>query len=212
MVPPVALFPDELHMRTVCGVIWCSTAGPERTKEFLRPTETWPRPLLVGVGPMPFPALQSLFDGLFTPGLQWYWKADFVDHLSDEAIAEHIQHGSNLPSMFSTMHLYPINGAVHRRKKEDTAFSYRETKWAEVIVGVDPDPGNKDKITAWAKRYWEALHPYSAPGAYINFMMEEGAERIEATYGGNYARLRRVKAKYDPGNLFRVNQNIAPAA
>jgi FAD/FMN-containing dehydrogenase len=81
-----------------------------------------------------------------------------------------------------------------------------------VIVGVDPDPANKDKITQWARGYWEALHPYSAPGAYVNFMMEEGAERIEATYGGNYPRLQRVKAKYDPGNLFRVNQNIAPAA
>ncbi|HXN49572.1 MAG TPA: FAD-binding oxidoreductase [Bryobacteraceae bacterium] len=212
MVPPVPLFPEELHMRTVCGVIWCSTAGPERTSELLRPTESWPKPLLAGVGPMPFPVLQSLFDGLYTPGLQWYWKADFVDHLSDEAIAQHIKHGTNLPSMFSTMHLYPVNGAVHRRNKQDTAFSYRETKWAEVIVGVDPDPGNKGKITEWARGYWDALHPYSAPGAYINFMMEEGAERIEATYGGNYARLRQVKAKYDPGNLFRVNQNIAPAA
>lgn len=210
-VPPVPLFPTELHMRTVCGVVWCSTANPERTNELLRPTRSWPKPLLVGVGPMPFPVLQSLFDALYTPGLQWYWKADFVDHLSDQAIAQHVNYGANLPSMFSTMHLYPVNGAVHRRSNQDTAFSYRGTKWAEVIVGVDPDPANRDKITKWARSYWEALHPYSAPGAYVNFMMEEGAERIEATYGGNYARLRQVKAKCDPGNLFRVNQNIAPA-
>ena len=113
--------------------------------------------------------------------------------------------------MFSTMHLYPINGAVHRTGEQDTAFSYRGTKWAEVIVGVDPDPANKDKIVEWARDYWEAVHPYSAGGAYVNFMMEEGAARVEATYGGNYARLRQVKAKYDPENLFRVNQNIAPA-
>ena len=76
---------------------------------------------------------------------------------------------------------------------------------------MDPDPANKGKITDWAKGYWDALHPYSAPGAYVNFMMEEGAARVEATYGTNYARLRQVKAKYDAGNLFRVNQNIAPA-
>jgi FAD/FMN-containing dehydrogenase len=114
--------------------------------------------------------------------------------------------------MFSTMHLYPVNGAVHQVKKHETAFSYRETKWAEVIVGVDPHPENAEKITQWARDYWEALHPHSAPGGYVNFMMEEGAARIEATYGENHARLRQIKAKYDPANLFCVNQNIVPAA
>jgi FAD/FMN-containing dehydrogenase len=211
VVPPVPLFPQELHMRTVCGVVWCSRADAARTDELLKPTEKWPKPLLRGVGPMPFPVLQSLFDGLYVPGLQWYWKADFVDHLTDAAIAEHRKHGASLPSMFSTMHLYPINGAVHRKKAADTAFSYRGTKFAEVIVGVDPDPANRDKIVGWARSYWDAVHPHSAPGAYVNFMMDEGMGRIEATYGENYARLRRVKARYDPGNLFHVNQNIEPA-
>jgi FAD/FMN-containing dehydrogenase len=209
-VPPVDMFPASLHMRTVCGVIWCSTATPERTTQLLKPAESWAKPLLVGVGPVPFPALQSLFDGLFAPGLQWYWKADFVDHLTAEAIALHVKYGSSLPSMLSTMHLYPINGAVQRVASDDTAFSYRQTKWAEVIVGVDPDPANKDKITSWARSYWDAVHPFSAPGGYVNFMMEEGPQRVEATYGANYARLQSIKAKHDPGNLFRVNQNIVP--
>jgi FAD/FMN-containing dehydrogenase len=212
VVPPVPLFPENLHLRTVCGVVWCSRADSTRTDKLLRLTEGWPKPLLRGLGPMPFPVLQSLFDGLYVPGLQWYWKADFVDHLTDAAIGEHIKHGANLPSMFSTMHLYPINGAVHRKNAEDTAFSYRNTKFAEVIVGVDPDAANREKIIHWARDYWDAVHPHSAPGAYVNFMMEEGTGRVEATYGGNYARLRQVKAKYDPGNLFRVNQNIEPAA
>jgi FAD/FMN-containing dehydrogenase len=210
-VPPVPLFPAELHMRTVCGVVWCSTADAEKTNEWLKPTLGWAKPLLMGVGPVPFPTLQSLFDELYPPGLQWYWKADFVDTLTEPAIAAHMEHGPKLPTMFSTMHLYPINGAVHRKRPQDTAFSYRNSKWAEVIVGVDPDPANKDKIVTWARSYWDALHPHSAPGAYINFMMEEGDARIEATYGPNYAKLRQVKAKYDPQNLFRVNQNIAPA-
>ena len=209
-VPPVDLFPEELHMRKVCAVVWCSTEGMERTTEMLAPTNSWPKPLLSGVGPMPFPVLQSLFDGLYSPGLQWYWKAHFVDTLSDASIAEHCKHGAGLPTMHSTMHLYPVNGAVHRVPSSDTAFSFRSAKWAAVIVGVDPDPVNKDKITAWAKGYWDALHPHSASGAYINFMMEEGPSRIEETYGPNYARLRQVKAKYDPNNLFRVNQNIPP--
>jgi len=210
MVPPVDLFPASLHLRTVCGVFWCSTASQARTAELLKPTESWAKPLLVGVGPVPFPALQSLFDGLYTPGLQWYWKADFVDHLTDESIALHTKHGSHLPSMHSSMHMYPIDGAVHRVGSGDTAFSYRKTKWAEVIIGVDPDPANKDKVTKWAKEYWDEVHPFSAPGAYVNFMMDEGTARVEATYGPNYARLQAIKAKVDPGNLFRVNQNIPP--
>jgi len=211
VVPPAPMFPEALHMRTVCGIVWCSTADPDRTNALLKATANWPKPLLVGVGPMPLPVLQSLFDGLYPPGFQWYWKADFVNHLSDGAIAQHLKHGSELPTMFSTMHLYPINGAVHNVAAGDTAFSYRNAKWAEVIVGVDPDRANTDKLIEWARNYWEAVHPYAESGAYVNFMMEEGAARVEATYGPNYARLQRVKAKYDPANLFRVNQNIAPA-
>jgi len=211
VVPPVPMFPAELHMRTVCGVVWCSTADQESVDRMLAPTTAWAKPLLSAVAPMPLPVLNSLFDALYPPGLQWYWKADFVDHLSDEAIAQHMRFGPNLPNMFSTMHLYPINGAVHQVAAEATAFSYRKSKFAEVIVGVDPDPANKEKITDWARAYWDATHPFSAPGAYVNFMMEEGAERVEATYGPNYARLRKLKAAYDPGNLFRVNQNIPPA-
>lgn len=210
-VPPVDLFPAALHMRKVCGVVWCSLADEERTRKILKPAGSWAKPLLEAIGPMPFPFLQRLFDNLYPPGLQWYWKADFVDYLSDEAIALHVKHGSQLPTMHSTMHLYPVNGAVHRTAPGDTAFSYRKTKWAEVIIGVDPDPANKERIASWAKKYWDTLHPFSAPGAYINFMMEEGAGRVEATYGANYGRLRQIKAKYDPDNLFRVNQNIVPA-
>jgi FAD/FMN-containing dehydrogenase len=160
---------------------------------------------------MPFPMLQGMFDGIYPAGLQWYWKADFVKELSDDAIALHVKHGSQLPTMQSTMHLYPINGAGHKAAGGDTPWGYRDAVWAEVIVGVDPDPANKDRITTWAKDYWEALHPYGAGGAYVNFMMEEGEDRIRATYRHNYDRLAAIKAKYDPENFFRVNQNIRPA-
>jgi hypothetical protein len=131
--------------------------------------------------------------------------------LSDDAIAEHVKHGSRLPTMLSTMHLYPIDGAASRVKGNATPWAYRDAKWAEVIVGVDPDPAKKDMITNWAKDYWNALHPYSAPGAYVNFMMDgEGDERVRASYGKNYTRLAKLKKKYDPTNFFRVNQNIRP--
>ena len=161
---------------------------------------------------MPFPALQSAFDGLYPPGHQWYWRADFVDELSDEAIALHARHAAGLPTMQSTMHLYPVDGAPHDVDRHDTAFSYRNANWAAVMVGVDPDPKNASTISEWAKSYFDALHPHSAGGAYVNFMMDEGQERVQSTYRDNYARLASVKAKYDPGNLFRVNQNVRPAA
>jgi len=157
---------------------------------------------------MPFPALQTLFDGLLPTGLQWYWKGDFVNELSDDAIALHIEHGSRIPTLLSTMHIYPIDGAVHRVARTDTAFSYRDVTYSTVIAGIDPDPANKEIISNWARDYWSALHPYSAGGAYVNFMMEEGQDRVQATYRDNYERLVAIKEKYDPGNLFRVNQNI----
>jgi hypothetical protein len=158
------------------------------------------------------PALQSLFDGLYTKGLQCYWRADFVNELSDELIEQHLDWAQKLPSMHSTMHLYPIDGAAHDVAAPDTAFSYRDAQWAEVIFGVDPDPANASAIRDWCVGYWDATHPHSAGGAYVNFMMDEGEHRVRATYRENYDRLARVKAQYDPGNIFRVNQNIQPAA
>jgi FAD/FMN-containing dehydrogenase len=185
--------------------------GPlKKGEQVFKPIRAFKTPALDLVGPIPHPALQSMFDGLYPPGQQWYWKADFVRELSDEAIALNVKHGSQLPTMQSTMHMYPIDGAASRVKNSQTPWAYRDAKWAQVIVGVDPDPKKKDVISAWAKEYWTALHPYSAGGAYVNFMMEEGEDRVRATYGKNYARLAKIKKRYDPSNLFRVNQNIKP--
>ncbi|GAB3830547.1 FAD-binding oxidoreductase [Hymenobacter jeollabukensis] len=210
-VPPGPPFPEALHLRKMCGIVWCYTGPPAQAEQALRAVRSFRTPALDLVSPMPLPALQSMFDGLYPPGLHWYWKADFVNELPEEAIAQHVRFGALLPTMHSSMHLYPINGAAGRVGPHDTAWSYRGATWAMVIVGVDPDAANDEAITAWARAYWEALHPYSAGGAYVNFMMEEGDERVRATYGANYARLAAVKAQYDPQNLFRVNQNIRPA-
>jgi hypothetical protein len=210
-VPPVDMFPAELHMRKVAAVMWCIDGSEEEATRLLAPVHDVGTPLLHGVGPMPHPVLQSLFDGLYTKGLQCYWRADFVNELSDELIAKHLEWSEKLPSMHSTMHLYPIDGAAHDVGSADTAFSYRDTQWAEVIFGVDPDPAHADDIRDWCVGYWDATHPFSAGGAYVNFMMDEGQERVRATYRNNYDRLARVKAQYDPDNVFRVNQNIHPA-
>ena len=210
-IPPVPLFPPDLHGKKMCTIIWCSTAAPEKAEKETKPMRTVGKPALDHVGPMPFPALQSLFDPLLPPGLQWYWRADFFKEISDASIATHLEYAQKLPTGLSQMHMYPINGAVHRVAGADTAFSYRDCLLAGVIVGIDPDPKNKEKITQWTKDYFDALHPYSAGGAYVNFMMEEGQDRVKASFRENYDRLAAIKKKYDPSNFFRVNQNIRPA-
>ena len=210
-VPPVAPFPEPLQGTKVAALLACWCGPLEEADAALAPVREFGPPVMDGTQPMPFPALQSAFDGLYPPGDQWYWRADFVDELSDEAIGRHLEHANRLPTGQSTMHLYPIDGAVHRVPGDGTPFAYRTSQWAEVIVGVDPDPANAGLIRQWCVDYWDALHPFSAGGAYVNFMMDEGQARVRATYRGNYDRLARIKRRYDPGNLFRVNQNIRPA-
>jgi FAD/FMN-containing dehydrogenase len=212
-VPPGPPFPEEHWTKTVCAIIWTYTGPLEDAEGRFAPIRSAVgKPLIDFVGPIPFPALQSMFDPLIPHGIQSYWRADFIKELSDEAIALHVEHGSKLPTLVSTMHLYPIDGAVHRVGKNDTAFSYRDANWAEVIVGFDMDPAKADVLRSWTIAYWDALHPYSEPGAYVNFMMDEGVDRIRATYRDNYDRLVQVKKKYDPTNFFHVNQNIKPPA
>ena len=213
VVPPAPPFPEHLYNRNMCGVVWCYCGPVEEAEEAFRPIREEVGPAAFEfLGPMPVPVLDSLFDALYPPGLQEYWRGDFVNELSDEAIALHIRYGSELPTPLSTMHLYPIDGAVHQVGNNETAFSYREATWSSVYFGVDPDPANAELITEWTKEYWAALHPYSAGGAYVNFMMDEGQERIRATYRDDFERLVDIKNKYDPTNLFRVNQNIRPTA
>jgi FAD/FMN-containing dehydrogenase len=213
-VPPAPGFPEELHLRKVCGVVWCyAGADEEAAAAAMAPLlDALPEPLLHGPAPMPHPAIQSAFDELYAAGDQWYWRADFVKEIPDEAVEIHAKFGAEMPTWKSTMHLYPIDGAAHDVGPSDTAWSYRDATYGAVFAGVDPDPANVDAIRRWSVDYQEALHPYSAGGAYVNMMMDEGQERVRASYRDNYDRLARIKATYDPGNLFRVNQNIQPKA
>ncbi len=212
-VPSTAPFPEEIWGRKICALISCYHGPQEKAEEAMKPIhEELPAPIFKHVGMMPFPALQSLFDPLLPKGLQWYWKGDFVKELPDEAIDAHLEHAAKAPSELSLVHLYPIDGAVHRVGPSETAWSCRNAMWSMVIAGIDPDPSKAEAITNWAKAYWEAIHPYTMGGAYVNFMMEEGEDRVKATYGDNYDRLVKIKNKYDPTNLFRVNQNIKPTA
>jgi hypothetical protein len=209
-VPPGPPFPEELHHKTMCGIVWAYCGPLDDLEDVFRPARKFRAPKFELLGPMPYPALQGMFDAIYPPGLQWYWKGIFLAEIPDAAIDEHLKYGEQLPTLQSTMHLYPIDGAASRVGRDETAFSYRDAKWSMVIVGVDPDPANAGKITTWTKDYWTALHPYSLDGAYVNFMMDEGVDRVKAAYRDNYGRLVELKRKYDPNNLFRINQNITP--
>jgi FAD/FMN-containing dehydrogenase len=209
MVIPGPPFPNFLHNKQFCGIVWCYAGDPKKFKDLFQPVLD-KAPVFEHVGEMPYPSIQSLFDGLLPHGLQWYWRADFFNELGPEIRAQHLKFGSMIPTPLSQMHLYPISGAASRVGAEETPWAYRNAKYAGVIVGVDPDPSNAGKITDWCKAYWEGLHPYSSGGAYSNFMMDEGQERVQASYKHNYKRLVSIKQKYDPNNLFQVNQNIKP--
>jgi FAD/FMN-containing dehydrogenase len=210
-VPPGPPFPEQIHLREVCGIVWCYVGAEEPARKAMAPLmDALPEPLLHGVHDMPHAQLQSAFDGLYPRGEQWYWRADFVKDLPDEAVSLHARYGAAMPTMKSTMHLYPVDGAAHDVAPSDTAWSYRDATWNAVFAGVDPDPANVAAIRRWSVDYHEALHPYSAGGAYVNMMMDEGRERVRASYRGNWSRLARIKAAYDPDNTFRVNQNIEP--
>ncbi|WP_027156365.1 FAD-binding oxidoreductase [Mesorhizobium sp. WSM2561] len=212
-VPSCDPFPREIWGRRVCALISCYNGAEEDGVRAMRPVrDALPRPLMDGMMQMPFVDLQALFDPLLPRGLQWYWKGDYVDELSDAAIAAHAEHGSKIPSELSLMHLYPIDGAVQEVAPDATAWGARRARWSMVIAGIDPDPTKAPELRRWASEYWAAVHKHNPHGgAYINFMMDdEGEARVRAAYGANYERLVAVKRQYDPANLFRVNHNIRP--
>ncbi|HKU59208.1 MAG TPA: FAD-binding oxidoreductase [Gaiellaceae bacterium] len=210
-VPPAPPFPEELWLQKVCGIAACWLGPADEADTILAEARSQPGLALDAVGPTPFPALQSAFDPIYPAGDQWYWRADFFDSVPDEAVDINAEWGERLPTWKSLMHLYTIDGAPHALGPTDTAWAYRDAHYAQVMCGVDPDPANADALRSWAVGYWDGVHPYSAGGAYVNFMMDEGQERVQATYGPNYERLAQIKRTYDPDNFFHVNQNIRPA-
>ena len=212
-IPPAVPFPEPLHGQKGCAIMWCYTGPLEQGTAVFAPIRNFGPPILDWVGPMPLPALNSMFNAAYPPNLlQWYVKGDIFNDLSDEAIELHVKYSARFPTVLSTMHLYPIDGAVHRVAEQDTAWSYRKSRFSATYVGIDPDPANNEHMRQWVRDYWLALHPHSAGGSYVNFLMEDDEDRVKAAYIGNYGRLAQVKAKYDPANLFRVNHNIKPQA
>lgn len=211
IAPPAPFVPEHLHGHTACAIVACWTGSLDAAEAAIRPLREAGTVALDLCGPIAYPALNSMFDALLPPGLQHYWKADFVKELTDEAIAIHAEHGACVPNFLSLMHLYPLDGAVQQVAGDATAFAYRDVRFVHIIAGIDTEPANMPAHMAWVRDYWSALHPHSAGGAYVNFLMEEGQDQIKATYRENYPHLVAIKRRWDPSNVFRMNQNIRPA-
>lgn len=210
IAPPLPFIPEARHGETFLAFVACWAGPLEQGEAILKPLHDVAPVVAEHVGPMPYPALNSAFDALVPAGLQHYWKANFVRELSDAAIEQHLAFGPRVPTVNSTVHIYPINGACHEVASEATAFAYRDANFAPVIAGMWPDPSQNAANIAWVRDYYAATAPLSEEGGYINFMAGDDQDRIRANYRGNYARLVEVKRTYDPDNLFRVNQNIKP--
>jgi FAD/FMN-containing dehydrogenase len=208
-VPGTDPFPPEHWNKRMCVLLVAHNgAGGEAAVNAIR--AQLPKPIIDWCGPIPYPALQSMFDPFYPKGMQWYWRGDFVKTLPDAAITAHVEHATN-GNVYSCMHLYPIDGKVHRKQRDETAWSTRDATWSMVIVGVSPEPADAAGIKAWTSTYWKAVHPHNLEGAYPNFMMaDEGEARVKASFGANYPRLAELKRKFDPNNLFQVNHNIRP--
>jgi FAD/FMN-containing dehydrogenase len=212
-VPSMDPFPREGWGKRACAIIGAFNGSAADGQRALSPlVGALPAPIFNWMGDVPLPAMNALFDPFFPKGLQWYWKGDFVKSLPDDAIELHIAQAAKAPTELCLMHLYPIDGAVRRVPRDETPWSARDASFSMVIAGISPEPRQAEELKSWGRSYWKAVHPHNMGGGYVNFMFDDEAEgRLQAAYGDNYARLSAVKAKYDPKNLFRVNQNIAPA-
>ncbi|MEJ2503065.1 MAG: FAD-binding oxidoreductase [Gemmatimonadota bacterium] len=212
LAPPFPFLPEERHGTPVCVIMTSWVGDPGRTDEVLEPVRACGEEIGEHVGPMPYPVLQSTFDPELPPGLRQYWKADWVEALDADAAAAYAEHGARVPNALSTMHLYPMDGAVHDVAQDATAFGFRDAALAAVIVGAWEDPTDDDSVTEWVRDYHAAIHAHSGyEGGYTNYAAPDDQARVRANYGPGYDRLAEIKAHWDPDNLFRLNQNIEPA-
>jgi len=210
IAPPLPFIPENRHGEPFIAMVNCWSGPPEQGEQLIQQVRSIAPPVAEMIGLMPYPELNSAFDALVPPGLQHYWKANFVTDLTDAMIDAHMQHGPNVPAVNSTVHIYPINGACHRVAADATAFAYRDANFATVIAGMWPEPADNEANIGWVRDYYDATAPLSEDGGYVNFMAGDDQGRIRDNYRGNYARLVDVKRTYDPDNFFHLNQNIQP--
>jgi len=210
IAPPLAFVPEDRVGKPFVAIVSCWTGSAADGEKIMQRFRDVANPVAEHVGPMPYAALNSAFDGLVPRGLQHYWKAAYAGDLSPELIHAHMEHGPRVPVVNSTVHLYPINGACHDVAADATAFGHRDATYAMVIAGMWPDPADNEANTQWVREYYAAIAPLSQAGGYVNFASSDDQSTVAANYGVNFPRLQEVKRRYDPDNFFHLNQNIQP--
>ncbi len=209
--PPAPFVPVHLHGQSVAAIVLCYSGDLAEGERVVRPIKTFGPPAAELIRPMPYPALQAMFDASNPPGLRNYWKASYLDVLPDAAIETIVEQSARAASPRSGVSLLHMGGAVARVAPESTAFSYRRALFTMRIEGKWVDPAEDETETRWVRESADAVRPFTNGGAYVNFLGDEGEDRVRAAYGDQaYARLVEVKARYDPENVFRLNQNIKP--
>jgi FAD/FMN-containing dehydrogenase len=209
-VPPAPFLPTELHGTSAVAIAACYAGSHEDGERAIAPLRAFGPPSAALLHPLPYAMLQGMFDEGSPAGLQNYWKSHYLTGLSDATIETLAQCATQRLSPLSQMHIHHLGGAMSRIPANATAFPYRDGQFVLNVIGMWPDPAENQEQIQWVRDSWQALTPFATGGAYLNFMGEEGADRVRAAYGANYDRLEEVKRRYDPDNFFRLNQNIPP--
>jgi FAD/FMN-containing dehydrogenase len=209
--PHEEFVPPPVRGMPVMGVVVCYTGKPEDGPGAYKPIIDL-GPALNMAEPMPYTALQQMLVPGNPPGMRNYWKADMYPELPDAAIDTLMEAAAQPPSPLTTVIVQPIGGAVHRVPDDATAMGWRNAKWALHILGMWENPADDEKNIAWVRALSDAMKPWAQEAAYLNYLMDEGEERVKASFGAHYDRMTALKDKYDPTNFFRLNQNIRPTA
>jgi hypothetical protein len=212
--PPEPFVPPEMHFKPVVALVICWTGDHEEGERVIAPIREAAQPVMDMVQPMPYTALQSMLDASGPKGIRGYMKAEFIEDLNDEVIAKLAHHGANRPGPFVQLLMEPMGGAIGHMDEDATALGRRDIPWCyhALSMWMEPDRESEDTHVAWAKDMATDLAPHTTTGVYLNFISDVGDERVRSTYGPEkYDRLVALKDRYDPDNLFRLNQNIKPS-
>jgi FAD/FMN-containing dehydrogenase len=195
----------------LAAIIACHCGPLEEGQAAVEPIRAFGSPAMVELGPMPYCAVNAMLDAAFPSGALNYWKSSFLSTLTDDAIATMIDRFSSCPSGMTAMVLEHFHGAATRVKPDHTAFAHRGVGYNLLVASEWLEPSESDANIAWTRQTFDALAPFTGEGSYVNYLGDdESADRVKGAYGANYDRLRKLKAQYDPDNVFHMNQNIVP--
>jgi FAD/FMN-containing dehydrogenase len=210
--PPLPFLPEEVHGQEVVVLALCHAGSIDEGRKAIAPLQRLGEPFAEAIGPTPYAAWQTSFDPLLAPGARNYWKSHDLRSLDDAAIAVLLEYAGRLPSPECEVFIGQLGGAINRVPPEATAYPHRDVEFVVNVHARWRSASDDARCIRWARELFDAMAPHATGGVYVNFMPEDEGQRVQGAYGGNYPRLTQIKAKYDPGNVFRMNQNIRPAS